>query len=174
MSLKFYEVDNNYIDYLKKFDNQIPDFNYNRFNKFVCGIVLNIGVFNYFAPVSSFKGQQRTNFLILDKGRPISSIRFSFMFPATNEVIKLKDFSTVPQTYKDLLNAEVKYCNDNTNKILKKAEEVYRIGINRKHPIAHLCCDFKLLELKCEEFRQQSEVISLGLEQTAASSEENN
>lgn len=111
MKLRFYEVEENYISYLKKFDEKIPDIIYDKFNKFVCGIVLTIGHFNYFAPVTSFKQQQRTNILILDKGRPISSIRFCFMFPAPEEVIKLKDFISLPTRYRDLLNAEIKFCN---------------------------------------------------------------
>jgi len=155
MSLKFYDVDSDYINYLKTFDRQIPNMNYHTFNKFVCGVVLNINGFNYFAPVSHFIEQQRTNFLILDKGRPISSIRFCFMFPVPPENLTLKDFSNEPQTYLDLVNAEIRYCKDNSDIIFKKAMQIYKIGINRNHPAAYLCCDFKLLELKQEEFQQQ-------------------
>jgi protein AbiQ len=155
MKLNFYEVDNNYVNYLKNFDKQIPDIHYAKFNKFVCGIVLTINGFNYFAPVSSFKKQQRTNFLILDKGRPISSIRFCFMFPAPDEVIQLKDFTSVDPKYRDLLNAEIKYCNKNIDKILKMAKDVYKIGLNRRHPLAFACCDFRLLEIACKEFEER-------------------
>lgn len=171
--LKFYEVDNNYIIYIKNFERQIPDFNYDRFNKFVCGIVLNINDNDYFAPVSSFKQQQRTNFVILDRGRPVSSIRFSFMFPAPNEVIRLKDFSNEPQTYKDLINAELRYCNNNRDEILRRVRQVYRIGCNRNHPLANCCCDFTLLESKCNEFIRRFESNPIVFEQTAATSRTN-
>lgn len=153
--LKFYEVDSNYIAYLKNFDDQIPDFNYTKFNKFVCGIVLNIGSFNYFAPVSSFNQQQRTNFLIRDNGVPISSIRFCFMFPVPPQMITLKNLSNEPQSYKDLVNAEIRYCNNNRSAILKQALQVYKIGSNRNIPLAKTCCDFKLLEAKYDDFIQQ-------------------
>lgn len=159
MNLKFYEVDENYLHYLKNFDRQIPDMNYTRFNKFVCGVVLTIGNLNYFAPISSFKKKQSTNFVINDKGRDISSIRFCFMFPAPDEVIKLKDFSTVPEHYRDLLNAEVNFCNKNVGEIHKIAQKVYKIGTNPNHPLSHTCCNFKLLEVKCMEFIQQMKVI---------------
>ncbi len=152
MKLRFYEVDKKYIDYLKNFDKQIPNITYDRYNKFVCGIVLTIDEFNYFAPVSSFTKQQSTNIVITDKGRAISSIRFCFMFPAPNEAIKLKDFTAVPQKYRDLLNAEIKFCNRNVDKIMKMAQRVYKIGSNREHPLAYTCCDFKLLETKCKEY----------------------
>jgi len=146
--LKFYDIDENYIDYLKTFDHQVPNIRYNKFNKFFCGIVLQVGQYNYFAPVTSLTKQQRTNFLIYDKGRVISSIRFSFMIPAFPEVLTLKDFSKQPQTYRDLLNAEIKYCNQKVDKIYKKAKQVYKIGTNRSHPLSYTCCDFKLLEEK--------------------------
>ena len=150
--LKFYDIDENYIDYLKTFDHQVPNIRYSKFNKFFCGIVLQVGQYNYFAPVTSLTKQQRTNFLIYDKGRAISSIRFSFMIPAFSEVLTLKDFSEQPQTYKDLLNAEIKYCNQKVDKIYKKAEEVYKIGTNRSHPLSYTCCNFKLLEEKSIEY----------------------
>ena len=168
MSLKFYEVDKNYIIFLKKYDGQVPDFIYSRHNKFVCGVVFKIGDIDYFAPISSFKQQQRTNIVILDKGIPISSIRFCFMIPAPPQVVKLKDFSVEPQSYQDLLNAEIKFCNSNVNRIFKKAEEVYKIGSNRSHPLAYSCCGFKLLEAKCVEYI--SLIIELG--QTAATCDE--
>lgn len=146
--LKFYDIDINYIKYLKKFDKQIPNVGYDKYNKFFCGVVFQIGNFNYFAPISSFNKQQRTNFLILDKDRPISSIRFGFMFPVPKNVLHLKDFKNENKSYKDLINAEIKYCNSNIHTILKKAEQVYKIGINQNHPLTHTCCDFKLLEEK--------------------------
>ena len=70
------------------------------------------------------------------------------MVPAFTEVLALTDFSRQPQSYQDLVNAEVKYCNQNREKIYKKAKEVYKIGTNRNHPLAYTCCDFKLLEEK--------------------------
>lgn len=158
MNLKFYEVNEGYLQYLKNFDRQIPDINYTGFNKFVCGVVLAIGNINYFAPVSSFNKKQTTNFIIMDKGRNISSIRFCFMFPAPDEMMTLKDFSTVPQHYRDLLNAEVNFCNNNVAEIHKIAQKVYKIGTNSNHPLSHTCCDFKLLEEKCIEFIQQMKV----------------
>ena len=75
-----------------------------------------------FCPGHIFKKQQRTNFLIYDQGRALSSIRFSFMIPAFDEVLSLKDFSKQPQTYQDLVNAEIKYCNQKVDKIYKKSK----------------------------------------------------
>jgi len=164
--LKFYDIDGDYINYLKTFDHQVPNIYYSQYNKFFCGIVLQIDEFDYFAPVTSLRKQQRTNFLIYDKGRVISSIRFCFMIPAFDEVLSLCDFSKQPRTYQDLVNAEIKYCNKNVDKIYKKAKEVYKIGTNSKHPLYHTCCNFKLLEEKSLNY--SSEIVT---RQTAATNE---
>jgi protein AbiQ len=150
--LKFYDIDINYIKYLKQFDKQVPNIQYSTFNKFFCGIVLSINNFNYFAPVTSLKTKQKTNFIIYDKNRPISSIRFSFMIPAYPEVLTLKDFSKEPPTYQDLLNAEIKYCNQKFNDVYQRANQVYKIGTNSNHPLNYTCCNFNLLEEKSIEY----------------------
>ena len=100
MHLKFYEVDSEYIKYLKENgDEKIPNIDYSKHKKFFCGIVLTINNFNYFAPVSSYNKKAHTVFLIKDKDRktkelkPISSLRFSFMFPCPIEYLNQKDFS---------------------------------------------------------------------------------
>jgi protein AbiQ len=167
--LKFYDIDENYINYLKTFDRQVPNVHYNKFNKFFCGIVLQVGQYDYFAPITSLTKQQRTNFLIYDKGRAISSIRFSFMIPAFPEVLILKDFNKQPQSYRDLLNAEIKYCNQSVDKIYKKAKQVYKIGTNRNHPLSYTCCDFNLLEQKSVGYLSEiarNQVASTNQDQT--------
>jgi len=155
--LKFYEISGTYIDYLKQFESKLPIINYDNHDKFVCGVVLNIKNINYYAPVSSFNKQQKTNFLILnEQSRAISSIRFSFMFPAPINVLKVKDFNKEPYTYKRLLLAELAYCNKNIEKILSKAKQVHKIGMTINHPLAINCCNFKILEEKYIEWQNQN------------------
>jgi hypothetical protein len=76
------------------------------------------------------------------------------MFPAPNEVLRIKDFSLETLSYRNLLRSELKFCNQNILEINKKASEVYKIGVNRNHPLAYLCCNFKLLESKHNEYIQ--------------------
>lgn len=150
--LKFYDVDENYIKYLKTIDRQIPNIGYAKNNKFICGIVLSINGFNYYAPISHNTEKYRTSFLILDKhSRIISSIRFCFMFPAPFDVLIEKNFRTISNSdskYTDLLAIEYEYCLANESKILTKAQSVYSIGCNKKHTLNYTCCDFELLEKK--------------------------
>lgn len=147
--LKFYDVDENYINYLKSIDRQIPDISYSTNNKFVCGIVLDINGISYYAPISHTTHRFRTSKLIYDKGTPISSIRFSFMFPAPNSVLKQKDFRQIRMQdphYADIITAEYNYCKANESSITQKAQSVYAIGCNKNHPYNYTCCDFAKLE----------------------------
>ena len=153
MHLKFYEVDSEYIKYLKENgDEKIPNIDYDKHKKFFCGIVLTINNFNYFAPVSSYNKKAHTVFLIMDKDRktkelkPISSLRFSFMY------LNQKDFSKEDEKYKVLLRKELHYCNVNIEKIKKMANEVYKLGLNEKNRQRFNICDFKKLEEKCLEY----------------------
>lgn len=93
-NLKFYDVDIEYVKYLKKFDNKVPNIEYANNNKFVCGIVLNINDNKFFAPISSkINKTNPSTFIILENNKkPISSIRFSYMFPIPSIALTLKDF----------------------------------------------------------------------------------
>ena len=153
MKLKFYEVDSEYIKYLKENgDDKIPNVEYKKHKKFFCGVVLTINNFNYFAPVSSYNKKVHTSFLIMDKDRetnmlkPISSLRFSFMFPCPIEFLSQKDFSKEDEKYRNLLRKELHYCNINREKIKKQANQVYKLGINEMTRKKFNICDFKKLE----------------------------
>lgn len=152
--INFYEVDYNYINFLKTIDKQIPNIAYSTRNKFVCGIVLNIGTHNYYAPISHFNKQQATNFIIFDtQGKPISSVRFCFMFPALPQVLKyiniqsyLQGQNMQNQKYGYLMHVEHQYCQQNILKLQKRCVQTYKIGTNDNHKLNYTCCDFKLLE----------------------------
>ena len=76
MNLKFYEVDGEYIKYLRvNGDQKIPNIEYEKHKKFFCGIVLTINNFNYFAPVSSYNKKVHTSFLIMDKDRETKELK---------------------------------------------------------------------------------------------------
>lgn len=155
--LRFYDIDENYVKYLQTIDKQIPNIHYSTNNKFVCGVVLDINGVKYYAPISHMNKQQRTNMLIYDKGRPISSIRFSFMLPATNDVLTVKNFADIAKTnqsYADVLAAEYKYCSDNIQSVYDKALAVYKIGCNKSHKFNYTCCDFLKLEQEYQKYNK--------------------
>lgn len=147
--LKFYDIDKDYIKFLKTIDRQVPNIEYNSNNKFVCGIVLEVNGVKYYAPISHKTEKQQTSLQIYDKGKVISTIRFSFMIPAFDEVLKFKDFKNIAKSdpdYAALLHAEHSYCSSHQSEINDKALSVYGIGCNKNHRLNYTCCDFKKLE----------------------------
>ncbi|MCI8999497.1 MAG: hypothetical protein HFJ26_00815 [Clostridia bacterium] len=128
------------------------------------GVKLYFILLNYFAPVSSYNKKAHTVFLIKDKDkktremRPISSLRFSFMFPCPIEYLNQKDFSKEDKKYQVLLRKELHYCNRNREKIKKQANEVYNLGLKEEKRKKFNICDFKKLEEKCLEYVQRERI----------------
>lgn len=161
--LNFYDVDKEYVQFLKTIDRQVPNIEYHTNNKFVCGVVLSIHDVKYYAPISHMTNKQRTNMLIYDKGKPISSIRFSFMIPAFDEVLTKKNFSDIAKTdsaYANLLVAEYNYCKSHIQDIQEKALTVYNIGCNKDHVLNYTCCDFQKLEEHYQEYQIEREATT--------------
>lgn len=154
--LKFYDVDPAYANYLRQFDARVPNIIYSGNNKFACGVVLDINGRNYFAPIFSNKARQQTNILIRDeKGDILSSIKFSFMFPAPDGAVAVKNFNiirTVDPSYADLLQKEYDFCKKNEQAVLSKAAKIYKIGCNPGHLLYKHCCNFPLLEAKYDDW----------------------
>lgn len=147
--IQFFDVDSKYTTYLQSIDNKVPNIKYTSNNKFVCGIVLQINGFEYVTPISSKTNKQRTNMLIYDGANIVSSIKFSFMFPAISKVLTFKDISKirlVDPNYANLLQAELQFCQTHEKDILEQAKAVYDIGCNKTHHLNPNCCDFKALE----------------------------
>lgn len=152
--LAFYEISQEYIDFLKKYEDKVPNIKYETREKFICGVMFKVNGYDYYAPISSFNTPQKTNFLIEIGEYPVGSIRFSFMIPVPKDQVKLKDFSNEDKKYVRLVKEELVFCNIHMNAITKKAQEVYEytnegISIYKIH-----CCDFTLLESKCQEWIQ--------------------
>lgn len=114
--LSFYFIKKSYVDFLRTVDEKVPTLDYETHDKFFCGIVLSMNGINYYVPVSHEIKKQQTNIIIKDKGRPISSLKFSFMIPAPNSVLSKLDFKMIAQNdinYANLLRAEYEYCSKN-------------------------------------------------------------
>ena len=146
---KFYNIDEDYVKYLQKIDKQVPNIHYRTNNKFVCGVVLEIKGIKFYAPISHITKRYQTSLVIYNGNHPISSIRFSFMIPAYDDVLSELNFAQISKTdkrYADLVRAEYDYCKRKKEDIIKKAQSVYKIGCNKNHRLNYACCDFPKLE----------------------------
>lgn len=157
-TLKFYIVNEDYIEYLSKFDNHVS-WNKEQRRPYV-GIVLKVENYLYFAPLYSYKVgydkyKDNPSFIRIEdrKGKNVSIIRFAEMIPVPETAIQLLDFNSRGDKYRDLLQAENDFINDNKNVIYAKAKKIYRNVVHAKIPFfMDISCNFKLLEEQLKKY----------------------
>lgn len=153
MEIKFYEIDEKYIDYIGQF---APHLFHNkqagqRNSRKYIGILLTVHGFDYFAPLSSFKPKHKTMSEGLDflKIGDYAVINLNNMFPADKKYCRYVDFTKErnPQ-YKKLLETEYRIIKARESKILKNASTLYNYKMKNGNstPLAKRCNDFILLE----------------------------
>ena len=163
--LKFYTVDENYLNVLRELQSGIPNIKYKSGNKkFFCGIVMRVNNFDYYVPVSSkINVTKNLNFVVAKKNNKnfYFSLRFPFMFPVPKDkVFELNiDKDIKDSLYKNLLWREIIHCNKNKVIIKKMAKKIYFLKAeNLNTKLANKCLDFKLLEKKCLEYENSCEI----------------
>ncbi len=171
MAFNFYYVSPKYCDYLRKFDNKVPYNNLDKKGRPFLGIVFTVGHFNYFAPLSSPKAKHRKmknkiDFLKIENGK-YGAINFNNMIPVNENDLTLLEYQNIKnKKRKYLFIAEYRWCSTNEKRILNKARNLYFSVMNKdlKEHILNRCCDFELLEQKCQEWQQiQQEEYKKGL-----------
>lgn len=167
--LKFYILDKTYYDYLAQFDHRIMNISDNKSHRPFIGIVFSIDGVDYYAPLTSpkpkhIKMKNQADFFKINGGR-YGAINLNNMLPVIQSAVSLLDFGELPCTtegerqYKNLLLNQYRWCQKNSDDIIKKAETLYHLM--EDHPRAALinrCCDFKLLEEKSKLY-QPSQVF---------------
>ena len=162
-TLKFYIVNEEYIEYLSKFDEHVS-WNKKQKRPYI-GIVLKVEKHLYFAPLYSYKMgydryKENPSFIRVRnrKGKNVSIIRFAEMIPIPQNEIQLLDFNSRGYKYRDLLQAEIDFINDNRKEIYSKAEKMYKNVAKLKIPFFNsISCNFKLLEQKANLYNNTAE-----------------
>lgn len=149
--LKFYNIDDDYVNYLHKFDNKVP-FNKNQ-NRPYIGIVIEINNFKYFAPMFSPKKNHLKygdNPTYIKIGSQYGIIRFNNMIPVLDKYLKYINFNDIgDMKYRNLLLAQNRFIQTNTTRIRDKAKKLYKfVTIDKKDFFVSISCNFKLLEEK--------------------------
>ena len=160
MNIRFYEIDEKYIDYLADsaphlFHNKQP--NQKNKRKYI-GIVLSVNGFDYFAPLSSFKDKHKSMSEGMDflKVENYAVINLNNMFPATLELCSYVDFKKEPDPqYRKLLETEYRIIKNKQDKILKNALNLYQYKAKHGNnsPLAKRCNNFHLLEEKLKLYK---------------------
>ena len=163
-ALSFYDVQENYVEYLKNVEIEargftcVPNIVYGDSRKFLCGIVLVVNECNYYVPLTSSKSKYSESILIEfpnDKHNKIKgSLRFNYMFPVPESCIReriIKNESDVKR--RQFLNAQFQFCIKNTQRILNQAKRTHHIVTKKLNPsLLRNSCDFSLLEQACQQF----------------------
>ena len=154
MNLNLYYISSEYIEYLRKFDNRIyenkgeKEFHIRKY----LGIVLKIGVFNYYVPFSSPKS---TDFF--DKEKTI--VRKSIIPVPISEIKQYKIEDETDKNYKNLILAEIKFIKKNEKMIIRNAHVLYKQKENElKIPYVENSLNFKFLEQKCIDYMNSKSI----------------
>ena len=170
--LKLYTVDDDYIEYLKKYDRQIvfsKGDDYVTSRKYI-GVVLKIKEYNYFAPLSSPKESDyyykqgkrliRKNIIPLirlvdSKGSLLGKIKLNNMIPVPDSCLTLYDIDNEPdRKYHDLVADEIISIRRQRDQILKNARILYNQKTNNYPGIGYLSStvDFLKIEQACSDY----------------------
>ena len=174
MQLNLYSISDEYVEYLRKFDNRVYDNkeDYRVHTRKYLGVVLSINSFNYYIPFSSPKD---TDYYDTEKRKirksviPIirmtekdkdgnsklyGTLRISNMIPVPITEITpyfVKDEQDI--NYKNLILSELRFIKKNTELIVKNANVLYKQKENQQDIMyVKNSLDFKLLEEKCLEY----------------------
>lgn len=160
-SLKFYQIENKYIDYLLPhaphlFRNKKPGQHNER--KYI-GIILQVNGLDYFAPLSSFKPKHKTMPEMIDfmKIKDYAVINLNNMFPVPKAECSYVDISKEKDLhYRALLTSEYRYIKSIQEKIRKNALNIYKHKLDKGNStgLAKRCNDFLLLEKLCKEYQK--------------------
>lgn len=165
-NFKIVKIDYKYCNYLRKFDNKVA---YNEGTKelrpFV-GVLFTIDKYEYFAPLTSpkpkhLKMKNTIDFLKIDGGK-LGAINFNNMLPVKKNNYSLlnldsKGKTKTDQKYKKLLKEQLDWLNKNYVQIQNKSLKLYNLyKENKLSPnIKNRCCNFKLLEEKCNKYSKE-------------------
>jgi len=162
---KIVRVNPEYCNYLIKFDNRVS---YNEGAKelrpFV-GILFVIDSCEYFAPLASpkpkHKSLKNTLDLIKIENGEFGVINFNNMIPVTkcnyedyNLDVKSDD---IREKFRiELLTNQLRWLTSNKKEVLDRANLLYYLYKNNRLPdnVRNRCCNFMLLEEKCNEYNK--------------------
>lgn len=163
--MELYKVDIEYCNYLHYYEPKITYIENEKENRPFIGVVLNVNGKNFFAPLTSPKKKHlmmkdMQDFLKIDKGR-LGGINLNNMMPIPRRYLEKIDLKALKDIkYKNMLRNQIKWINQNELRIHNRARNLYYL-ISNGHTTKELlirCCDFKLLEKKCDDFMRENEV----------------
>lgn len=167
MILRIVKLNSDYCDYLRKFDKRVP---YNKGSKELrpfIGILFVVDNCEYFAPLSSPKPKHLSmkgyvDFIKIKDGE-LGVVNFNNMVPVRENNYTLIDLDNDDNQissikYNRLLKEQSWWIKDNFSLVQNKARKLYKLYMtgHLAKSVRERCCDFPLLESKCEEYNKVS------------------
>lgn len=167
--LHLYQLDMKYVRDLAKVDDKVMSVSpqQHKENRPFVGIIIVMDQHKYCIPLTSPKPKhsKMKNDLdfskILDSdNKIIGALNLNNMIPVSKEVIRILDIkpdrrdSPKERAYKELLNNQLDWCNNNIESITKKANKLYVLVTQtpeKSRNLTRRCCDFKKLEAVLEK-----------------------
>lgn len=162
--LKLFYVNEQYIRYLKQYDQKISE-NQNSRRPY-CGAVILDQKILYFIPLSSPKEKYKKmrNSIDIEKiwNGDCGILNLNNMIPVPEQEIQEVSISQIEdEKYRRLLKRQADYIRGNSEKIQIKAERLYDLvvkgqprNIHEKNIMAR-CCDFMKLEKEMQHFKKE-------------------
>lgn len=168
--MKLYEINEEYTNYLISFDSTVM---YKKDSRKYVGVVLKIGDYKYFAPLTSPKTKHKKMsnslkvMLIYSKGQHIGTISISNMIPVLDySVVTSVNIKTLIisndidiRKYGMLLSRQIKEINKQNfeKELLRKAHAMYQNQIKNYN---QNITNFRLLEEKIKEYKLSQKIGS--------------
>ncbi len=166
--MNWYVIDKAYIKYLMQFDDRVAYIEYGERLKLHVGIVLTIGQYNYYIPISSpkQKHQKMANCLDFHKlkdnntGEIYAVLNINNMIPVPDDCLEQLKYNNIEEfrvfsnekektDYIYLLQKEKALIDSVQNILMSKAKKLYeKCMTNPNSALAARCCKFKMLEKK--------------------------
>lgn len=159
------KLDVDYCNYLRKFDDKVPyNFDKKSIRPFI-GVLFEINQCMYFAPLSSpkpkhLKLKSKLDLFKIDDGK-LGVINFNNMLPVKeNNIIRInldaELLNEKEEKYFNLLREQLYWLNRNQDKLHIKSKRIYDSYIKGTlyFKIKNRCCNFPLLEEKCNLYNQ--------------------
>ena len=170
--LFFYTLSQDYCRYLKFFDRRVPHIHAGKEKRPFVGIVLKVNNVDFYAPLSSPKPKHLSmknniDFTKIASG-VLGAINFNNMIPIPlNSLTKINPKVTSKMDsdeikYNLMLQNQLSWCNSNKSKIIDKAQRLYDNykACNLNHDVIDRCCDFSILEEKCELWKKYPNLVN--------------
>ena len=157
MSLFFYTIDINYIEYLRQFDNKIPMEHQEGYKRPYVGILLEINKCKYFAPMSSPKNKHKhlngIDIYKIANGK-YGVINFNNMIPVPDGTYHLLAVANEENAYKELLYNQYRNILKDEKIIKNQARRLHGMYVHgyASRYLMNRCCDFKVLEKAAMEY----------------------